>query len=168
MPLGKQKSTKGSGHAGFKDYPAPGPSLHQRNKLLRPELIDASPFQNPSLHIKHTQDAVTFVVVDAIEAGRLLYDRLCFLEDILHPRFYAAPRTASPVPQAAISLSCRLRRTRKSDCPSSRRSPIFSQHSDLGKRLQKTRNCLVKIFKVTGPAHGFWSNAHELRMGDKL
>jgi len=111
MPLGKQKSTKGSGHAGFKDYPAPGPSLHQRNKLLRPELIDASPFQNPSLLIKHTQDAVTFVVVDAIEAGRLLYDRLCFLEDILHPRFYAAPRTASPVPQAAISLSCRLRRT---------------------------------------------------------
>ncbi len=70
-------------HAGLKDHTTPGPAPHQLNKLLRTEVIDASPFQKPSLRVEHAEDAVAFVVVDANEAGPLLYDRLCS-----HPTFY--------------------------------------------------------------------------------
>jgi hypothetical protein len=72
-------------HAGLKDYPTPGPSSHQRNKLLRAEVIDASSFQNHSLCVEHTEDTVAFVIVDADEARLLFQNRLCFSSHNLHP-----------------------------------------------------------------------------------
>jgi hypothetical protein len=95
-------------HAGLKDYPTPGPSSHQRNKLLRAEVIDASSFQNHSLCVEHTEDTVAFVIVDADEARLLFQDRLSSHHTIYTPRFYAAPQTIPPADQASISLSCRL------------------------------------------------------------
>jgi hypothetical protein len=64
-------------------------------------------FQNRSLGVEHTEDAVAFVIVDADEARLLFHDRWCSHHTIYSPRFYAAP-TIQSTNQATIRLSCRL------------------------------------------------------------
>ena len=56
-------------------------------------MIDASPFHDLSLRVKHAEDAVAFVIVDADEARRRFHDRLCSHDTIYTPRFYAARQT---------------------------------------------------------------------------